>query len=147
MGYYIRLMESTVCIAPEQLPRAYDALVRLNDRNDLKSGGRYPRDSDITGPHPDRWFSWMEWNYPDHCATAQAVLEAVGFECSVDEFGNLWLDGYDQKAGDEDKFLTAIAPFVPDGCTMTWQGEEGELWRLVFHAGTISTQAAKIVWD
>ena len=62
---------------------AYDALVRLNDLDYLKRGGQFGG-SDTERPagathHPNRWFSWMDADYPSSCKTTTDVLQEVGF--------------------------------------------------------------------
>ena len=62
MGYYVT-GEGSITIPAENLDAAYDALVELNRRDDLKTGGRYggeptskPANSASVSDSPDKWF-------------------------------------------------------------------------------------------
>jgi hypothetical protein len=147
MGYYVTLMDSDVSIPASKLDEAYQAILKLNERDDLKSGGRWPG-HDCPRPegldfHPNRWFSWMPADLTE-CGSLRGVLEHLGFDC--DEFhGDLSLISYDSKTGQEDLFLETLAPFISDGC-MQWRGEDGFLFRWVFENGVMRQQEGRIQW-
>lgn len=135
MGYYVRSYESdnNFKVRKENFDAAYKAMVALNDHDDLKRGGSF-------GPEGARnkWFSWMDPNYPDSCQDFGAILQALGFIAIYDETGLVGID-YDNKMGQEDLFLKAIAPYVEDGSHILWRGEEGAVWVQIFKNGTIET--------
>ena len=131
MGYYVQIVESNARIPAANLQRAYEKMCALNVTHDQqKRGGSYSG-----GVQTSRWFSWMDANYPETCKDAKAVLEQLGFECSYAANGDLLIDGYDSKTGQEDLFLKAIE-FDAEG-TITWRGEEGESWTTTFLGDTI----------
>ena len=142
MGYYINLTDSTFLIPAENLDSAYKALCDLNERDDLKHGGRYGGGKGRT----QVWFSWMDPDYPSVCPDAESIFNALGFETSLTDDGALSLDFYDSKAGDEDKFLDAVAPFVEPGSYLSWRGEDGSIWRDIFDGKTRENQYAEITW-
>ena len=144
MGYYITTTDVDFFIPTENLDEAYKALCELNNHNELKNGGRHPCEKK-DGPHDGVWFSWMDWNYPETCANTAEILESLGFECNEDDEGlSIW--GYDSKAGNEDIFIEALAPYVRPGSYIEWRGESGEMWREEFDEGVMTRKEGQIVW-
>lgn len=153
MGYYVT-GEGSITIPAENLDAAYDALVELNRRDDLKTGGRYggaptskPANSASVSDSPDKWFSWMDWNYDEIFTDAKGILKAVGFEIYDNEGEYIVLRYYDDKIGAEEHFVRAIAAYVEPESEMVWTGEDGEKWRWVFENGEMIVQQAIITWD
>ena len=130
MGYYVSIEESTFQIPVENLDAAYKAMCELNYTvpNSQKRGGSHPGKDKAPeyGPHKCCWFSWMDWNYDEKCKNAEEVLHEVGFYSYISENGNLHIDGYDSKTGQEDLFLKAISTLSKG--YIIWKGEEGEVW-------------------
>lgn len=130
MGYYVSIEESTFQIPVENLDAAYKAMCELNYTvpNRQKRGWSSPgRDkAPEYGPHECCWFSWMDWNYDETCKSAAGILAEVGFYTSIDENGNLHIEGYDSKTGQEDLFLKAISTLSKG--YIVWKGEGGEIW-------------------
>lgn len=138
MGYYVTNMAGCIEIPNEKLDDAYAALVALNDRDDLKNGGVYPGndwDKDKDRWNPNKWFSWMPYNWPDKCKTVAAVFKEMGFMDVEECDGYLSISGYDDKTGAEEEFCRALAPFVKDGCFLDWVGEDHAMWRWKFNNG------------
>jgi hypothetical protein len=130
MGYYVSIEESTFMIPAENLDAAYEDMCVLNYTvpNSQKQGGSYPGKDKAPeyGPHKSCWFSWMEWNYHETCKDAEKILQELGFYTHTDEDGNLHIDGYDSKTGQEDLFLKSICSLAKG--YIVWKGEEGEYW-------------------
>lgn len=128
MGYYVEILESTFRIPAENLDAAYEAMCQLNFTvpNYQKSGVLGVEEIPEFGPHPKKWFSWMDWNYHESCLDAQAILEELGFETFFSDEGDLAIGYFNSKAGQEDLFLDAISPLSKG--YIVWKGEEGELW-------------------
>lgn len=137
MGYYVEVVDSNWVIPKKNLDDAYKSMCDLNWRNDLKSGGRYPADEslDDSQPRPDKWFSWMEWNYHETCKDAKEVLDHVGFDTFYTDKGDLAIVYYDNKTGAEELFLATIAPYSEDGSCIVWRGEDGSVWRNIVRDG------------
>lgn len=156
MGYYVTLTQSNAYIPHDDLERAYDLLCEINQYNHLKGGGRWPRE-DKQGPHEGVWFSWMPWNYPDVCETAQAVLERVGFDMYADDNGDLWITSYNDKTGDEEHFLNALTPVLRgslgEPARFVWVGEDHDMWMQEVHESPTTdykelvTKQARITWE
>jgi hypothetical protein len=130
MGYNVSIEESTFQIPVENLDAAYKAMCELNYTvpNSQKRGGSHSGKDKAPeyGPHKCCWFSWMDWNYDEKCKNAEEVLHEVGFYSYISENGNLHIDGYDSKTGQEDLFLKAISTLSKG--YIIWKGEEGEVW-------------------
>lgn len=141
MGYYVNAFEADWVIPTENLDAAYEAMCKLNERDDLKTGGRY-----IGGIMVDKWFSWMPINYPEVCKDAEEILNHLGFETDTDENGDLRICYYDSKTGAEEHFLAAIAPFSKPDSYIDWRGEDGALWRNIVHNGKMVTLTGRVTF-
>lgn len=65
--------------------------------------------------------------------TAVEILSEIGFEgCHINQDGDLDLGWYNSKSHDEEQYLVALAPFVPAGSYVNWEGEDGEHWQDYF---------------
>lgn len=153
MGYYVR-GHGSLSIDKNDIDKAYEAMCELNDHDDMKRGGRYGGvgSADSVRPdglnyHPGKWFSWMDPNYPDTCPTFEAVLKDLGFDFSVTNNGDVstFLMNYDNKTGQEDLFMEAIAPFVISG-EFEWSGEDGHMWKWEYVDGKMEVLAAHVVY-
>jgi hypothetical protein len=140
MGYYVNIVESTAKIPAANLQKAYENMCLLNITHDhvkrgcCRSGGK----------QTEKFFSWMDENYPETCEDAQAVLEQLGFETEYNKDGDLLITGYDNKTGQEDLFLESIT-YLTEG-TIEWEGEDGDTWTTEFQGegiieGTVEREA------
>jgi hypothetical protein len=126
MGYNVEILKSTARIPAANLKRAYEKMCALNTTHHAqKRGGSWSG-----GTKSESWFSWMDANYPETCKDAQAVLEQLGFYTSTDTNGDLLIEGYDSKMGQEDLFLKAIETDVTG--VIEWVGEDHERWTTTF---------------
>lgn len=153
MGYYINTMKTNFVIKKENFDDAYNALCALNANDSIKRGGRWsneksvkPSDSKSISNNPDKWFSWMIWNYDEVCTDLAAVLEMLGFDVFFDADGNINDIYYDNKSGQENIFLDALAAYVEDGSYILWHGEDDEMWVSVFENGNMTEEEAHITW-
>lgn len=143
MGYYISITNSNVFVPKDKHEAAYKALCDLNSNDAIKSGGCYPPPTD---GRPGKWFSWMDPNYPEKCKDLVEVLTEVGFDVEVSPAGDILSLGYDNKSGDQNIFLYALAPFVTNGSFIEWRGEEGERWRFEFDGHKVREKEGRTVW-
>lgn len=140
MGYYVNIVESTAKIPAANLQKAYENMCLLNTTHDhVKRGCCWSG-----GKQTEKFFSWMDENYPETCEDAQAVLEQLGFETEYNEDGDLLITGYDSKTGQEDLFLESITYFTEG--TIEWHGEDGDTWTTEFQGegiieGTVVREA------
>jgi hypothetical protein len=129
MGYYIS-GNGNLRIKAENLGKAYEALMALNDAPDsAKRGGSYSG-----GKQHSSWFSWMPADLRE-LADTKAVFERLGFELEQDDLnGDLLIRCYENKSGQEEVFFAAAAPFIEDG-EYEWTGEDGAFWEWTFADG------------
>lgn len=137
MGYYVDTAEQEMIIKKDQFDNCYKAMCELNDHNELKHGGCFGSENNEKSKHPkwdeNKWFSWLEWNYPETCSNFIELLQEIGFEnLKYDEEGNLIGFYYSNKTGQENLFFNAIAPYITKGSYINWRGEDGELWQWYF---------------
>jgi hypothetical protein len=152
MGYYVTLEGNNAYIRKDKLDEAYKILCELNNHNELKRGGCgiFEDRQKIEGPHEDIWFSWMEWNYPETCADAAAILGQLGFELEEDGNGGISFLFYDNKTGSEDVFIAALAPVLSSDDESApwfeWRGEDGAHWRQIVSDGVMKVQQPQVTW-
>lgn len=141
MGYYVRIEDSTWVIPEKNLDAAYQAMCDLNKHDELKSGGSWSGSK-----QNEKWFAWMDANYPETCKDAAAILDQLGFELHFNENGDLCIDWYDNKIGSEELFLRAIAPFSVEDSYIVWRGEDGAIWRHIVQRGTLVEQTGTVTF-
>lgn len=129
MGYYVQITDGSPVLPKERLDEAYARLCELNDHDEWKRGGSYGGDFE-----PEKWFSWMQPNYPETCADVKAILEDVGYEVEYIN-GDLAIQNYDNKHGCEDLFIWYISDLFNPGSELVWRGEDGEMWKWQFGDG------------
>ena len=131
MGYFVN-GNGELRIKAENLDKAYDALMALNDApNEAKMGG-----SSGGANAPRFWFSWMPEDLRT-LADTKAVFSALGFETETDDNGDLLIRCYDSKTGQEEIFFAAAAPFIEDN-EYEWTGEDGAFWKWHFEDGKMA---------
>lgn len=142
MGYYVAITNADFVIPAENVVKAYQAMCKLNERDDLKRGGSWERGKQVA-----KWFSWMSPDYPERCKNAEEIFKMLGFEVDNDPLNGLSIEGYDSKSGQEELFLEACAPFAKDGSFVEWCGEDREMWRDVVCDGKLQRRYATITFD
>lgn len=156
MGYYyVTTTGGEIRIPADKTAAAYAAVCKLNDRDDLKTGGAYggegvtaddPRPEGMDH-HPARWFAWADPNYPAKCPTLRDVFCHIGFAAYVSlDDGATIIGDYDNKSGDEQLFLAAVAPFADEGSWLEWQGEDGAPYRHEVKGGRLHFRGALVEW-
>lgn len=152
MSYYVETIESNFVLKSENYDKAYQAVCELNRNDDAKQGGCYggepamkPVNSNSVSNNPNKWYSWMQWNYDETCNNIIEVLEMLGFDVCANENA---IDGlyYDNKMGQEDIFFDAIAPYVESGSYIVWCGEDRTMWVWAFEDGKMIEKEARITW-
>lgn len=142
MGYYVNTEDINVIVPKDLLEPAYKAVLALNDQDDLKRGGSF-------GAERKYWFSWM----PEDLTTLSDLREVfteLGFEnTDYNDKGDLVLGHYNNKTGQEDIFLYAIAPFVQENSYVIWKGEDDTYWKHEFRDGKMLTYNGEVElkWD
>lgn len=162
MGYCVEAtFSSDFRIPAENVEGAISALTDLMCRADSSgSGGRWSG-----GEAQERWFSWVEtssvlqclerqdlagalkeWRY-DAVAKSKADLEVLSApENTV--FSDVLIEFFEgSKWGDDEELWCCLAPFVSEGSTIEWVGEDHEMWKYVFTGGGLKKMQAQIVWS
>ena len=142
MGYYVETVNDDFRLKKENFSEAYKVMCALNSNDDIKRGwsNRYavrPEDSKSVAPTMSAWFSWMDWNYDVTCTTAPEIIEALGFNITYNDDGDIVHLSYDTKIGQEDLFFSSIAPYVENGSFISWKGEDGDRWGWKFINGEL----------
>ena len=156
MGYYVDATEVNIFIPKDKFQDCYEAMCKLNDRDDLKIGGGWNSEGvsyDSPRPegmnyHPAKWFSWMDANYPETCKNMEDILHELGFEnIKYNDNGDLVGLGYSSKIGSEEYFFQSIAKFIKSGSYINWSGEDNSLWQWYFDGEELLTKTATISWE
>lgn len=146
MGYYVNIIDSNIFIDKKHFKTIYDKMCELNNHDELKRGGSYGGNNDKQEGDKysrNKWFSWMDWNYPETCSNLQEILMQIGFEVRYDDYGNIVSMGYENKTGNEEYFLACFAGFVPDGNYIEFLGEEpNDYYRFYYADGKCFFQKA-----
>lgn len=154
MGYYVNIVDCNFTMKKENYDKAYKAVCELNSSryNDIKRGGRWsdepavkPGYSKSVSSNPDKWYSWMAWNYDEICNNIIEVLEMLGFDVLGNESGIFDLC-YDGKTGQEDIFFNALAPYIENGSYILWRGEDNDMYVWEFEDGEMTEKDAQITW-
>lgn len=150
MGYYVDTYDVNIFIKKEDFDAIYKRMCELNDHDELKRGGSYGGNNDKQDGDRysrNKWFSWMDWNYPETCSNLPEILGQIGFEIYYED-GNIVGLSYSSKTGNEDYFLACFAGFVPDGSYIAFRGEEQEHnYRYYYADNKCFYQVAKVIID
>lgn len=121
MGYYVTLTDSDVVLPKENHQEILTRWHEMNDKkyDNIKSGGSYSG-----GRTMSKNYSWMPTDYEKTTHTPQQVLEHLGFDFSENAKGDIVIQGYESKTGQEDLFFKKIGDLVNPGSLMQWQFEE-----------------------
>lgn len=131
MGYNVTLSASNVELPREKLDQIYQIWCAINapQFNKLKHGGSWSG-----GKETAKWYSWMDEDYPSTCKNVKDILDMLGFYYTEEDTGNIKIEGYNSKTGQEDLFFVAIAHLLPDS-TIDWNGEDGDRFTWEFKDG------------
>ena len=139
MGYFVTITSADFLIP--DTPEVLSAIHEMDTKFDaIKCGGSYGPESKT-----EKCFSRMPKNLSDF-TTVRDVFKALGFDVSDADNGGFYLQGYNNKTGQENLFLAVVAPFVEDGSYTEWLGEDGERYRFVVVNGRLHTQSAFVTW-
>ena len=135
MGYFVFLQDADFRIASKNFNSCLSAMNKLNDYDAIKRGGCLGADEvrpDGFNYNPNKWFSWLDPNYPEKAKTLRELFWELGFDFSLEDGDYLKITGYDNKMGQESLFFDVIAPWVEPGSYIDWIGEDKDSWRWSF---------------
>lgn len=150
MGYYVHIEESNCMLPRKNYALAYWRMCALNDHDEWKRGGAYGKDED-GNPFKNKWFAWMDENYPEICKDARDVLVELGFDMEETEDG-LIIHAYDSKSGQEELFLAAISDLIvtahgDDEPFIVWRGEDDMVWKDIYGDKKVKSLDGTIVFQ
>lgn len=125
MGYYVNLRSAHFHV-PET-DSVLQVLKDLNERDDLKRG------FEIKDGKRKKFFAGTGPDYDKPWTSVQEVFYELGFGTEIidEPWGKaVSLDYYDGKAGQQELFCRAVAPFMDKGSYIEWIGEDHveEVW-------------------
>lgn len=151
MGYYVWTTDCDIFLSKHHFDYVYQKMCELNEHDELKRGGQSPEKPKEPGQkwNPNKWFSWMAYNYPQTCINMEEVLKQVGFHCTFDNDGNLIGLGYEyDKSGQEEYFLACFSGYMKPGSYLDFKGEEDDdYYRYVWTDTDMELHKAKIIRD
>jgi hypothetical protein len=142
MGYYVNTQETVFSIAADKVAGAFEALKKLNHDDDKKTSGLVGFNMPDSGPS----FRWMDEDYDTKARDLKDIFDMLSFDGDYEEDGSYTLYGYSDKTGDEEIFLRELAPYVTAGSYIIWQGEEGELWKMIFDGESMAILEGKVIF-
>ena len=131
MGTYINIT-GYIQFKSEDRPKILQALKDLNKNEEIKRGGSFGPDSERK-----RWFSWMDEHYDEKIESVEDLFRDLLEDINTDildngeERINIY---YNNKWGQHEPFLFAIAPYLTDMYIEHYCDEfefENQQWRIV----------------
>jgi hypothetical protein len=158
MGYHVSATGGFT-ITEDQIVPAFQAMCRLNDLDDLKLGGHYPRTERPEGldHHPGRWFAGLGADYPSTSEDLWYLLDELGFYISGHPGCPVTTDSrkpagpydvtvqYDGRMRQEELFLEVLFRFV-DTARIEYVGDEHEHWSIEAQHGEVTHYWGVIEW-
>lgn len=90
--------------------------------------------------HPD-------WHYQPF-TTLDQFFEDCSFGVEINSAGDLVIEYFDGKwRGGQEDILDMLGPFVVDGNTMHFTGEDSEMWGVLYQDDEAKAMKATITWD
>lgn len=128
MGYCIDSMEASFMLKKENADKAWEALKKLFDKT----------------PH----IGWANQSVIKNSSSFEEAMEECGWTIEQNENGDYdFIYFSDEKYGDNEIELEAIAPYVEDDSYIQMQGEDGDIWRWIFKNGKCIEKYATISFE
>jgi len=139
MGYEITQRGAVFGMQKENFEPCLQAIKALADRVQFLASGE--------NSMGDRWYSWVNTEKFVSAKTLEEALEEWGWEIQLAEDGDAYfLQFVNEKLGDDEVLLNAIAPYVEDGSYIEIAGEDADWWRWVFKGGKMFEITPEITW-
>ena len=150
MGYYINTREINFHIKQENFEPALAALKEAVKEKELEgSHWSWINNEDVLNCKTlPEFFSYQVSMWPGNVAPEQDEelwpKHCIGTKVKA---GDLYsLEGYSDKAGSEEEWLSVLAPFVESGSYIEVSGENSEIWRWTFNNRQFENQTAHLCW-
>lgn len=140
MGYNVTLTDSSAVLPKENHEEILSRWHEMNDKkyDDIKRGGSYSGGRTLS-----KHYSWMPEDYHKTTHSPEEVLEHLGFDFSINARGDIVIESYDSKTGQEDLFFKKIADLVEPGSLMQWRGEDGARYGWFFDGAKMQELSVK----
>ena len=140
MGYYVNIEDSNIKLPAKNKELAYWRMCGLNNRDELKRGGSLT----------EKWFSWMDKNYPETCKDVHSILLALGFDIEERD-DDLVIHSYNDKSGQEGLFLEVISDLVvadkgDERPFIVWRGEDDMVWKDIYGERKVKSMVGTVVF-
>lgn len=84
---------------------------------------------------------------PEKCLSLEDQLGAYSWNTETDELGNLTSMYFiGEHKGDEEQWLSAIAPYVSKGSSLEMIGEDNAMWMWYFDGKSVCSYRGRIVY-
>lgn len=137
MSVYAFIKSSNVIVKEEKQQAALEAVKSMNSDHTNKIVGRpgeeeRPENSKSVSDDANYWFRWLEWNYDELVDSLEEFLDKLDFGTEKTENGDLVIDDYANKTGDEELFFRVLAPFIESGSYIEWETDYNSKYRWDF---------------
>jgi hypothetical protein len=140
MGYFVKCSGRVVIESHNIQNFCLAVRMMLNDTRSM-SGGTWENGKKIS--HNYSWVDSDQLMAACRKFDIEKIFRCWGFDVIKND--SAFAIYYDNKTGDEDKFINKIAPWIKEG-EIIWKGEEGESWKQEFKNGVMRTLRAQTSW-
>jgi len=143
VGYNVEMSLSNVVIPVGKIDRALKAINDLFKPEKLKKGSGTSWAGDVETRH----YCWV--NTPSEPFTdIVAALAEWRYQAGWIGPGDLVVKYFTgEKLGDDSILWTALAPFIRPGAEITFQGEDGIMWKWVFDGKEFREKYGRVVFE
>ena len=119
MGYLIKSIHSSFFLSNENKSKAYDT---------IKEWVTDEEDGIIYGD-----FLWVDIDLLEEATTIEEQLKAWRWSPKNDSYGNIIsVEFVGEKEGEDEEFLSVLAPYVRPNSYIEMEGEDGAMWKWIF---------------
>ena len=145
MGYCVD-WDLKIQVPKNNVQKALDAINELMKPENVKKNGR--GGSWSHGGQTDWWYSWVSTPPDNKYNSLKEAFVGWGFNAKEREDGSVTVNScYNEKLGQEELFLEAIARYVTDDSSIYVHGEDGANWRWVFKNGHLIEQQGRVIYE
>ena len=137
MGYCIELIDSSFKMKKENFDNAFRDLKSLFVVENMTV-------CDTVNGKEYYHFRWVDNEEVIESINMYELMESIRFPVEFNGNGDICdIDFYGEKLGDDEIFLSALAPYVEDGSYIEFEGEDGYSWRWCFKNGKLVEETIK----
>ena len=137
MGYCIELIDSSFNMKKENFGKAFRDLKSLFVVENMTV-------CDTVNGKNYYHFSWVDNEEVIESINMCELMKAIRFPVEFNSNGDICDIGFHgEKLGDDEIFLSALAPYVEDESYLEFEGEDGYSWRWCFKNGKLEEETIK----